>query len=712
MARQERLTLIFDAQVFSAASKIKTLRTEVTALENQLKGLNQVSSKVSGGSAFSGSFGGNARSNVIPLQRPTRAKQDNYTELSENLKADALKEQSRRADARITDIQISQIEKARSLAARISLAEQSLQARKDAGASPLAIARGEEQLRSLQNRQQLQSLKYQETLTSAKNRSALSRERIDIKEVERLENNATGWNRLYGILDQNVPMVGKLSQGLGLFTNAGSGLSGGMTALTSSAGMLAGAIGVGLIAAFALASKASEEFSRQLKEASKRQADNVLLTTSIQAVLPGVDRKDARKLTENLKSELNSQSEGLVDINQSGKIASAVLDDYLKVGANTGEDRQTSVKRAANIGTSLAALSAARGKDPNELQNVLTDITAGTQSVKQLQGRDILNDLGINKFYLEKLRAAGITEINDSTRAESLRLFEESANTLYSEDTKAELKTSFEGVQKVFNNRLFGPEGVFSISRDLDKVTEGEQSVFTELTRSMNLIFGDDGFLSQTGRMLDDIFPDYDFMRDIRDGVRSFNDFLETVNKLFKSFNDMVDDVYDSPLGKVLQAFDETLARPGEVIVGVGPKGGVSEYGGRQVERGSNFFGGLIDGAKRVLGFGASSGHIPSAFDGLMPLHQAIKSEVANKPKGSGLVIANDSEYIFKDLQQLMNFVAVPKFAGSPASNKSITIAQGAINIVTNPGQDETTIADMVIDRISNLVDFQLASEI
>ncbi|MGL5925554.1 hypothetical protein [Chroococcidiopsis sp.] len=708
MPKQERLTLIFDAQTFSAVSKIRQLKTEINDVENQLKGFAKSSANV-GNTSFGGSQN---RSNTIPFRRPTNNRQDNYTELSENLKADALKEQSRRADARIADIQISQIEKARSLAARITLAEQSLQARKDAGASPLAIARGEEQLKALQNRQQLQSLKYQESLTSAKNRSSLSRERMEIKEVERLENNATGWNRLYGILGENVPMVGKLSQGLGMFSNAGSELSSGMGALTSSAGMLAGAIGVGLIAAFALAGKASEEFSRQLDQASKRQQDNVLLTTSIQAVLPGVERKDARKLTDELKRELNLKSEGLVDVNQSGRISSAVLDDYLKVGAETGEARSVSVKRAADIGTSLAALSAARGKDPGELQNVLTDITAGTQSVKQLQGRDILNDLGINKFFLEKLKAAGITEINDSTRAETLKLFEESANTLYSADTKAELKTSFEGVQKVYFNSLFGPEGTFSISRDLDLKTDGEQSVFTELTRSANLIFGPDGFLSQTGRMLDDIFPDYDFMRDIRDGVKSFNDFLEMVNNLFKSFNDMVDDVYNSPIGKVLQAIDETLAKPGEVIVGVGPKGGVSEYGDRQIERGSNFFGGLIDGTKRFLGLGASSGYIPSAFDGLMPLHQAIKSEVANKPSGSGLVIANSSEYIFKDIQQLMNFVSLPKFAGTPGTNKSITIAQGAINIVANSNQDEATIADMVIDRLSTLVDFQLASEI
>jgi hypothetical protein len=546
-----------------------------------------------------------------------------------------------------------------------------------------------------QAREKLRLLKAEEAALGAKNKAAIAGEQSRLRLLERKEVGVTGLDRM-SVPGGLLPGFGRLAQlgginipaPLSAIAQSFSGGTGGRVsgnlipqaraaslALEGVGGAAAGlsaALGTaGLIGVFFAATAAANEFGRQFDEASKRQTQSIVTTGQIVNAIGG-DRSNARGLVDQFNRSLSKESGGLVNTADSGAIGRGILDDILAGAKQSGRSNRDAVGQAARISTGLAGLASATGTDTSQLDNVLSDISSRSQSVDQLRGRDVLNDLGINKILIPELEKRGIKKLSELTQDQVFGLLESAVTKSFSSDTRSELEGTTQGIFAKLKYKFFDPfEGVLSIERELP----GGGSVFSEASRTLKLIFGTGGTFEQLSKAFG---GSSDPMIALRDSIASFNSLLEEINKVLAVTANASDFVQRNTKFNV---------------------------GGLNVDLTKL----VMDTLKAPLGFSLSNfgfgfgeakpKYAGTAAAGFMPLGSAIASEVANKPSGSNLIVANSSEFVYRP-DQLSSLLT----RTSQSASTVLQIASGAITIVQQPREDSNQLADRVLSRLDQLV--------
>lgn len=593
-------------------------------------------------------------------------------------------------------------ELARSQTARIGIAEQVLAEKrkqaelKNTTKSLIAAQRAEENLRSLQNR------------------AAISTRNVQLKILEQQEAGLTGLDRYHGLL-QLIP--GRFGAIATSGTSAISGVTSGLSSAGIAATALTTAIGAGLVAAIAAAGVGAKYLSDQLKQASDAQLGEMGQAAEISR-LYGVDQKTANRSVRSIQEQIAIAGRDTpVSTSQIQDYSNVALPAILRAFQSQGRSLQDAEKTTVGLSTRFAiAAQSTPGVTEFQIKAALASAGSGDLA-SAIKTQEFFRNSGLGTIIKEEAQKRG-ADLATASAAQQLDILQAALETKIPDSLIAQMQGSVNAQVSSFMDRLFDPfTGAFGVRRDLEQA-EGEQSVFTEFSRSIELLLGKNGTLAEIGETLDKLLPADDAMADLRSGFKTINQGIDSLNQVLRDLNQLLDDIAKSPLGQLIKAIDEKIPKPGSTLWDSGIKLGspgnsiaspaVSVNGNTGFDlKQLPFIGGAFRGTANFFSdlFGTArpqfAGSLEPSYS--MPLLSAIATERANMPSGAELVVANSSEAILTPDQILQ----IASGGWSQNSSSNLTIEKGAIVIHAAPNMNIADLADAVIDRIDQKVEFE-----
>lgn len=216
----------------------------------------------------------------------------------------------------------------------------------------------------------------------------------------------------------------------------------------------------------------------------------------------------------------------------------------------------------------------------------LTEITRGMGflgAASQIAARDVANFTSkfLNGATIAELKSLSFAEKNpafislverrlDATgktleqltvkeRAEILKAVQ---NKLINKDTIKAASESVSGLTESFKDKLFNPAiGVFGLLREIDKKTGEKQSVLSAFNDTLKALIGDGGLFETISKTLGLFgFKDDSIIRAFRDGILSFNAWINSLNKALGEVNKSLAKVAQSDrLNFLIKSISENL---------------------------------------------------------------------------------------------------------------------------------------------------------
>ena len=483
-----------------------------------------------------------------------------------------------------------------------------------------------------------------------------------------------------------------------------------MGAANIASAALAGTISAGIVGALVLAQGAAAEFSRQMEVAKKDQLSLIGVSEEVQR-LYGVQRAEADEFYEMLQSRTeiaakntSVETADVVALNRVGTTA------YVRAYQDTGKSLDELSKKLVETNTRFSILGQSTpGVTGFQIQNAYTSAISGDLA-SAVKRQEFFRNSGFGDVIRQVAIDQGI-ELAQASQTQQIEIFEEALKRRVGDDLINRAQDeSIEAQMSAFHDRLFAQRtGIFGIQRDLDPNIEGNQSLFSEVAQTINLIFGDNGLFASLGKAFGG--QGIDLLAMIRDGVRFINSILLGINRLLQF------------LGTVREFIANIPIIPGFLNVG--------EATNKAFEAISPFALNSETRATQTDDFSISSSNAPTenpqlaaSFLGNIPRHSehnftslfsALDTEKRNSPPGSKLLVANDSEFIFPDENSVAkyyeNVIAQasppePPRTQAPVTN-TITVSPGAIVVSSN--QSPSEIADEVIYRLNNLFELEVS---
>jgi len=522
-------------------------------------------------------------------------------------------------------------------------------------------------------------------LAAARSRASSAGGKFDLNaskvELAALEKSNVGLSRISGMLGSILPgQFGTLaSTGGGAFSSIAGEISGADLA----AGALVGTVGLGLVGAFMAAGKAASYLGEQFSKSVERQktlvssAEPLVRNFSISYEEADKSVADTQKRIALLGLSLPVSSE---DINV---VASGITTNLAGMLKKAGMGIGDLAKYQDTIASKGAILSASTpGGTPDDINRIFDRLDSGT-TAKGLAHLELYQRSPQLRSALEEtFQKYGIKNTLELKASDKPQFMLDLFNSAVTDQSVTRLKGTVAAQLSQFTDRLFNPTtGIFGIERgDLDSQKEGSQTVFTELSRSLDLIIGDGGILSNISNLLG---LTGDPMKDLYNGIKGVNDWLESLNNFLKEFQ-------KTPLN--VQAARGAAETSGKFFHG-------------------DLIGGIQSAWKTMLPPSQPSPDAQPKFEGtyglmsrpsamgFMPLQSAIQAEMRNKPTNSRLLIANDSEAVLTP-QQLRSVSSTQQSVKT--ENRSLTLGAGAITIVANAQMNIEEMAQMLIQKLDD----------
>lgn len=150
----------------------------------------------------------------------------------------------------------------------------------------------------------------------------------------------------------------------------------------------------------------------------------------------------------------------------------------------------------------------------------------GGKTLEELSGEEMLLKNAQFKKALFNLRASG--KYADTT-ADKAKMLEKALKTILDQDTLAKLQNSFSASIETLKDSLFGVEGVFNLAKDSMPNVEGTQSIFLQLGRVFERVFGENGFLASFGKIFN--LDSNSFGEAAFNGLSKVIDWLNGINR-------------------------------------------------------------------------------------------------------------------------------------------------------------------------------------
>jgi len=532
-------------------------------------------------------------------------------------------------------------------------------------------------------------------LTQAENRLAAARSKasaaggkFDLNaskiELAELEKSNVGLSRISSMLGSILP--GQFGALAGSGGGAFSSIAGEISGADLAAGALVGTVGLGLVGAFVAAGAAASYLGDQFSKSVDRQkvlvSDAEPLVKAFKISYEDADKnvKATQKRIALLGLDLPVSSEKI------NVVASGISDNLAGMLAKAGMGIGDLARYQDTIASKGAILTAQTpGGTPDDINRIFDRLDSGT-TAKGLAHLELYQRSPQLRSALEEtFQKYGIKNTLELKASDKPQFMLDLFNSAVTDQSVSRLKGTVAAQLSQFTDRLFNPTtGIFGIEREIEDKSGETHTVFAELSRSLDLIIGNNGILSNVSTL---IGATGDPMKDLYNGIKGVNDWLEGLNNLLKDLQKSA---------PVFEAIKGSLS-------GVGRFFDVTSYQKTAVAR----LAGLKSEQQAQPKFEGTYGLMsrPSAM-GFMPLQSAVQAEMRNKPTNSRLLIANDSEAVLTP-QQLRSVSSTQQTVKT--ENRSLTI--GDIHIyAANAQMSIEALADHVLDRIDREFDKSVTS--
>jgi len=525
-------------------------------------------------------------------------------------------------------------------------------------------------------------------LAAARSKASSAGGKFDLNaskiELAELEKSNVGLNRISKMLGSVLPsQFGALAgSGGGAFSSIAGEISGADLA----AGALVGTVGLGLVGAFVAAGAAASYLGDQFSKSVDRQkvlvSDAEPLVKAFKISYEDADKnvKATQKRIALLGLDLPVSSEKI------NVVASGISDNLAGMLAKAGMGIGDLARYQDTIASKGAILTAQTpGGTPDDINRIFDRLDSGT-TAKGLAHLELYQRSPQLRSALEEtFQKYGIKNTLELKASDKPQFMLDLFNSAVTDQSVSRLKGTVAAQLSQFTDRLFNPTtGIFGIEREIEDKSGETHTVFAELSRSLDLIIGNNGILSNVSTL---IGATGDPMKDLYNGIKGVNDWLEGLNNLLKDLQKSA---------PVFEAIKGSLS-------GVGRFFDVTSYQKTAVAR----LAGLKSEQQAQPKFEGTYGLMsrPSAM-GFMPLQSAVQAEMRNKPTNSRLLIANDSEAVLTP-QQLRSVSSTQQTVKT--ENRSLTI--GDIHIyAANAQMSIEALADHVLDRIDREFDKSVTS--
>ena len=508
----------------------------------------------------------------------------------------------------------------------------------------------------------LQLLKAESTLSSAKERSL-------------------GLEKKIGIQAEATAVAQK------------SGISGFVSGITQgivSAELLSSVISGGIGLAIQAATKGVELFSQQMASAIETTQQLIPATTQISKNF-GVTRKEARSIVIEQQKQIEILGRELPvsggDITNAYSIA---LNSGL--ASNVGGDSKVFNRLALGTSGDLGVLPLAT-LIKQQLGTQIKDAQF-TDAIGRISTATKVSDLSQLEFFQKAGILPELKKLNfddAKTGIQRLTIINSAFKNLVPPEAVAELQGSLPALFSNFTDFLFADRtGVLGFLRDIRPDIEGDQTIYDDVAKTIQLLIGKDGLFDQLGKLTNGVDP----LVSLSNTIQGLNTFIADLNSTLNAISSIpgIKEIG----GKIL-----------EISTYIGQSGGVGLAAIRSVtDTSRSIFGGITSQLT-----GGASKHLGTPFySAANGFYGALSSEMLNKPPSSSIVFANSSENVFTQ-KQTENLVANSKAIGA-RSNKNInlSIEAGAITIQTTSDQNEVRIAEKAIELLTERINLKISS--
>ncbi|MGL5192607.1 MAG: hypothetical protein ACRC8Y_03235, partial [Chroococcales cyanobacterium] len=267
-------------------------------------------------------------------------------------------------------------------------------------------------------------------------------------------------------------------------------------------------------------------------EATHLQNSLIIASTTFSA-LTGSSYDEAAAAMERLRNRLAASAATLPGSTQDYKRLATTINDNL-IEAFKDPDGKLDVQAwedsVASISESFGAITAASTKDTGNTSLALTKALggAGVASLRQLslfeQNPVLLNELE------KKLGERNAKTLQDLDLKDRVSIIQEIGEKFISEDFKSAAGESVDGLMQSFKSTLFDPSsGIFGVMRDLEKNTEGTQSVFAAYNETVKMFIGAESLWSNFNKIFQKLGVVVDPMKILKSGFDFFNNALRVV---------------------------------------------------------------------------------------------------------------------------------------------------------------------------------------
>jgi hypothetical protein len=538
------------------------------------------------------------------------------------------------------------------------------------------------------------SIQAQNAFNQSLRQQNVLRQRLTNFDSEMAQTGSTGWDSLRKILQGSLnPGMSSLLGNVGSVGTAFQGLgSTGMLAM----GALTAGIGVALVGAIGLAQVGIQELNTAFQKSLELSDATISATTAFSRDF-GIDRASARKAV----------IENQIAVEQSAKalpIGSGDINRALSIAQNSGilalteGDKDFFQKRvignAQDVGvlSQLALLRQQLGSQITEPQYAQAIATISSKdSSKADLNTEFFRTSGLGK----RLNELGFSS---ATGKQRLEILSQAITQLVPLEAVKEQQQTIGAQFSSFYDNLFAPRtGVFGFLRELGS----GGNVMQEVERSVSLIFGQDGTLSRLAQVFGGTG---DVMEDLKSLLVGLNETVKGVNDILKVFE-------KTPVDKAAEEkYREERTKQSEAF---------QKYHGRE----ENFFEAMVGSFFSAVKTEATRPfwvpQVKQNYQGLIQSFQpaysgfssAYSTEFRNKPPGTSIGLLYNSGEDILPPGMLQSFLQGAYSQGTRQGQAPIiTIAEGAIQVTSLPGQDPLVIANYTIDLLMNRLREELAT--
>lgn len=296
----------------------------------------------------------------------------------------------------------------------------------------------------------------------------------------------------------------------------------GLTSSLTAANILANSIQSGLTAAM-------KGLTNSLKEASNIELNNITAAGTYVA-LTGKSFGEAEKVVNKLNESLAKTAATLPGTTQGYKdIALGIMDNVIPAfqDASGALDEPAMLKALEEMTVGFGVLGAASNVASADINKFASKFLGGSSisELKQLLFAEA------NPAFLsiveKKLAETGKT-LAELTHKERALILKEVQSQLVTPEVIAAASGSLGGMFEGIKSNLFEQStGVFGLMRDLDKDTEGAQTVFQSIKRIFGKLFGEGGVFPELLNILKDAGIDIDPMKGLASALGKLGIFLD-----------------------------------------------------------------------------------------------------------------------------------------------------------------------------------------